>query len=308
MSYTPPKISLDAPQAIARVDELVGNTQLVLLASESPEGKAPIYLKMENTNPSGSIRDRYIAEVLQRSVDAGQTMAGDQVAIAGLDDSAVSAALLGGMLGLEVHVFTPHDSCERLLQMIDRASATLHFTPDDLGLEHATEQAASWARVEPDRLYIEGFRREAVRDSYRAIAQEILLATGDKKLGSFITSVSTGGTFKQVAPYLREHYPDLTVGGAVLIDIDPEPLRQHDRDVLERIDLELAWSIRDEVARHDGFILGPKGAACVALARQLQEQLPPDEMIIALNPDAGQRYLGWEHCPLFKTSKKPQHT
>ena len=74
------------PRAVERIDALIGNTPLVKLNEVGGDDGADIFVKMENTNPSGSIRDRYITEIIARAVEAGHLFRGDSVALAGLDD------------------------------------------------------------------------------------------------------------------------------------------------------------------------------------------------------------------------------
>lgn len=291
----------DKPVVVRRVEELIGNTPLVKLRNIGARDAAPIYVKMESANPSGSMRDRYIAEILERAVEAGQVMPGDHVAMAGMGDSALSIALLGRQLRLHIHVFAPEDASRRLHDLVVKAGADIHWTSVEGGLSGAIDAAAAWSRQAPDRFYVDAFRRQAVRDAYRGIASEILLALRGKPLGAFITSVSTGGTFREVSPHLRQRHPSLFMGGAVLIDVDISSLKDHKRDVLKRFEIPHAFEVRDEIAQKEGLILSPKGAACVALAVELQSKLPPDQIIVALNPDTGQRYLGWEDKPLFKS-------
>ena len=299
----------EGPQGpvVRLVDELVGHTPLVRLRSVGDPGGAPIYVKMENLNPSGSVRDRYLTEILERAVGAGQLVRGDSVVMAGVDDSSVSAALLSALLGVRVRVFAPEGSGQRLLQMLQRYRADIVLTSADEGLPGAIAQAAHWARQAPDRLYVDGFRREAVLGAYVGIATEIVEALAARPLGAFITSVTTGATFRHVARELRQTHPNLTVGGAVLIDAQFEELGALPNNILQRISMEQAWAMRDQVARQEGLLLGPKGAAGVALALQQQERLPADHVIVAMNPDAGQRYLGWEERTVF-TSFKARHT
>jgi cysteine synthase A len=291
-----------APRAavVGRIDLLIGSTPLVRLRRVGDGAAAPIYVKLEQHNPSGSIRDRYIAEVLERAFEAGQTVAGDTIAIAGLDDSGVSAALIGGRLGLKTRVFAPRGSSKRLLQLIERLGAQVEWTDEAEGLAGAATRAAQWAREASDRLYVDALRRQAVREAYAAIADEILTALKGQPLGSFITSVTTGATFVEVSRRLREHHPMLRVGGAVLLDRDLESLGATGQDVLRRYAMEQAWQMRDEVARREGLMLSPKGAASVLLALELQRNVPPDHIIVALNPDAGQRYLGWENQAVYR--------
>lgn len=287
------------PVSVERVDRLIGNTPMVRLRRVGNASGAPIYIKLENLNPSGSIRDRYMAEILQRSVEAGMMMGGDRIALVAVDDSAVAAALLGGLLGLRLHVFAPQGSSQRLVRMLTRFGAEITWTEEAFGIPGAVEAAVAWTRGGPDRFYIDAFRREAVCEAYSAVAEEVLRALDGQAIGAFVTSVSTGGTFREVSPYLRRSHPSLKMGGAVLVDREVEHLVQHPQDVLRRVTLEEAWEMRDLVAEREGLLLGAKGAACVLLALELQVSMSPDEAIVALNPDAGARYLGWEDKPLF---------
>lgn len=285
---------------VHRMDELIGNTPLVRLDRMGDPDGASIYVKLEQLNPSGSIRDRYIAEILQRSIEAGQMVRGDAIAISGLDDSAVSAAFLGQLLGLEVHAFIPKSSNPRLLGMLKRYNAKITWTPEEDGIQGAVDRAVHWAREGVgERFYIEGFRRQAVRDAYAGISGEILEALSGHTLGAFVSSVSTGGTFRQVSKHLKETHPDLLVAGAVLIDVAFEKLGAQPGDRLERCDMAKAWRARDEVASKQGLLLSPKGAACVSLALELQQNIPSNQVIVCINPDAGQRYLGWEDHSLY---------
>lgn len=279
---------------VERIDDLLGNTPLIRLKRMgNPEG-APIYVKMENFNPSGSIRDRYVAEILERAVAAGMALVGDTVALAGLDDSAVSAALVGNSLGLKTRIFAPKGANLRLLDLVERYGAEVEWTEKGRGIQGAVEKAASWARAGADRLFVDGNRREAVRDAYAGMAAEILQALQGVRLGAFITSVTTGGTFRHVARELRETKPTLNVGGAILGTLELPDFKEHQFNILERFTVEEAFSLRDEIARREGILTGPKGAVCIGLALKLQERLESEEVIVALNPDSGQRYLGWE--------------
>ncbi len=288
------------PLAFDRLSDLVGNTPLLRLGSLGDEGGAPVYLKLENRNPSGSIRDRYVLEIIERAMAAGQLMKGDTVAIAGIDDSAISAAFIGSVLGLRVRVWAPKGSSKRLVPLIRRWGASIEWTPDEDGLEGAIATAAEWARPEPTRLYVDGYRRHAVREAYRLMAHEILRTLGGTPLGGFVTSVTTGGTYRAVDAELRQHHPMLQVGGVHLTENEfADPDRP---DGVEEMTLAEAFEWRDRIARAEGLLVGPKGAACVKLALEMQGRVRPDQAIVALNPDAGQRYLGWETKPLYRAT------
>lgn len=302
-----PNDALDTAElrSVRRIDELVGQTPLVKLNHVIDEHGPDVYVKMENTNPSGSIRDRYISEIVTRAVDAGYTVAGDTLALAGIDDSTVAAALLTNLLDLGLRVFAPEHSSKRLLPLIERYGADIEWTDEEDGLGGAIDEAAKWARQAADRMYVDGYRRQAVQDSYTEMADEILEALHGRILGAFITSVTTGGTFRHVARELRETHPALQVGGAVLTDYDFPELQGNAYNRLRKVSLQEAWQMRDQVAQNEGLLLGPKGAAAVLLAIEMREEIPDEEVIVALNPDSGQRYLGWEDKQLFEVTFQP---
>lgn len=292
-------------RTVRRIDELVGQTPLVKLNRVVDEGGPDVYVKMENLNPSGSIRDRYVSEIITRAVDAGYIVAGDELAVAGIDDSSMAAALLTNLLQLHLRVFAPSHSSKRLVPLIERYGAEIVYTDEALGLNGAIDEAAAWARQGADRMYVDGYRRKAVTDSYADMAEELLEALHGRILGAFITSVTTGGTFRHVAKELRQTHPALQVGGAVLTDRDFADLKGHAYNRLRKVSLSEAWQMRDRIARQEGLLLGPKGAAAVLLAIEMRQDVPEQEAIVALNPDSGQRYLGWEQQPLFEVTFQP---
>ncbi len=279
---------------VERLDELVGNTPLVKLDRTGDAQGPPIYVKLENLNPSGSIRDRYVAEILERAVAAGTLVAGDTVALAGLDDSAVAAGTIANILGVKTRIFAPEKTRTRLLELIEKQGSAVVWTPEEEGLRGAVDRAAAWSRKRADRMYVDGYRREAVRDAYAGMAAEILRALKGETLGAFITSISTGGTFRHVARELRETRPTLNVGGAILGELELPEFKEHRFNSLERFSVEQAFQWRDQVARKEGLLLSPKGGACVGLAVELQSKIETSEPLVVLNPDSGQRYLGWE--------------
>ncbi len=278
---------------VERMDELIGATPLLHLEGFTDPGPA-VYVKMESMNPTGSIRDRYLAEILRRAFDAGQLVRGDVVSMAGIDDCSVAGAFLARRLGVRLKVFAPEDASRRLLPLVEKYGAEIEWLEGGVGWGEAVEYAAEWARHSADRMFVNGYRREAVRDAYAVVADEILESLGGRPVGAFITSVTTGGAYRQVAGELRETHPEMLVGGAVLSDREFPALADDNQNILRDVSLAEAWQVRDRLAAETGLLVGPKGAAAIRVGLDLRERLDPDSAVVALNPDAGQRYLGWE--------------
>ena len=274
----------------------IGETPLFRL-SRTGDPSRPIFVKLENANPSGSIRDRYIQEIVERGLRAGQIQRGDTLVLAGIDDSAVSAAYLAGVHGLNAVVFAPESSSKRLVQVLE-GHAKLFWTEDSEGLEGAVQTAAAYARDSIERIYVDGYRRQAVKDAYGALAQEIVSDLGETVLGGFVTSVTTGATFREVSRVLRARQPQLEVRGVRLVE--SEIATDEQNPFIRQAAMEDVWRLRDEVFEKEGLLLGPKGAACVLECLQLQSEIPQGRAVVALNPDSGSRYNGWEDQKLFR--------
>ena len=300
------------PRSTARpvadsVLDLIGATPLIELSRAVPHDEgATIFVKHEGYNPGGSLRDRTLLEILNCASGSGLLKAGDEIVLAGANNSAISAALIAHSRGYRVRVFHPRDGDRRLLKLLMETGARLSRSPRGEGLEGAREAAVAYASEGADRIFIDGTRREATVGAFRAIARELIQALGDTRLGGVVTSVSTGAAFRHLAQALREHNPEIEVAGVMIeapeerraLYDDVAPDQRPTTDDLKEVRGELiqiaeieAWRMRGQIARREGVLLGPKGAAAVLGALQIRHAVPPGQAIVALSIDGGQRYL-----------------
>jgi cysteine synthase A len=286
---------------------LIGQTPLIEVARLFEAHEPRIYVKHEGSNPGGSIRDRTVLEILDNAAASGLLYRGDELVMAGASNSAVSAAMIANVRGYPVAVFHPEGATERLLHLLTEAGATIERTPEVDGMEGAVDAAADYAQEHSGRIFIDAGRREALTDAIHHIAREIVTGLSGRSLGAFVTSVSTGATLRHVARELRKHYPELIVVG-VRIQTPPEresfyddvatpitwsPLGEVEAELIEVTEVE-AWSMRQRAVRRTGLLLGPKGASALIGAQRLRDRVAPDQAIIALSIDGGQRYFGAE--------------
>ena len=103
-----------------------------------------------------------------------------------------------------------------------------------------------------------------------------------------------GACFRHIGPAVENYYCTGLTENEFVSDELPVGV--------DAITLAETWAWRDEIAHKEGLLLGPKGAACVKMAVEFQDRVASDDQaIVALNPDAGYRYLGWEDKTLFRT-------
>ncbi len=289
------------------ITELIGHTPLIELGRLAPDAPE-VLVKHEGFNPGGSIRDRTVLEILDNAFASGLLRRGDEVVIAGATNSAVAACVIGQARGCSVTVFHRAGGPRRLLELLSRAGANLIQT-STAGLDGTVLEAANYARDSHDRIFIDAGRREALQDAMRHIAREIIEALEGRHVGAFVTSFSTGSTLRIVSKELRVQYPELTVVGVKIAT--PESRDGFYDDVAPSLVLDAAtragadaqrlvmteseaWRARALIARTEGLLLGPKGAAAALTALRLRPHIPADRAIVALSIDGGHRYFGAE--------------
>lgn len=318
--------NLDVWPAAHDLTELIGHTPLIELGKIVDPDGPEILVKHEGYNPGGSIRDRTVLEILDSAASSGLLYRGDEIVMAGATNSALALATIGNARGYRATIFHAKQASRRLVKLLQHAGVTLKFV-DGTNLD-AVEAAASYARENAGRIFIDAGRREALQDAIHHIAREILEALDGQSVGAFVTTFSTGATLKHVATELRKQYPELVVLGIQIQT--PTERRDFYHDVSPSITMERdpigdanaqkiaiteqdAWLARSYLARAEGLLLGPKGAAAVLGAMKLRAQIPPDRAIVALSIDAGQRYFGAEPEPvraaleIARTKTNPKH-
>jgi cysteine synthase A len=111
----------------------IGNTPLVELRHVVPEGSARVVVKLESTNPTGSMKDRVARAIVERAAADGRLRPGGTVVEYTAGTTGISLALVCAALGYKAHfVFSDAFSNEKRLTM--RAyGAEITDVPSDSG-------------------------------------------------------------------------------------------------------------------------------------------------------------------------------
>ncbi len=187
----------------------------------------------------------------------------------------------------------------------------IHLTPAVEGMTGAVFAAQELLREHPDYFMPQQFENPANPEVHRrTTAQEILEAT-EKRLHVFVAGVGTGGTVTGVGEVLKERVP-----GVRVIGVEPtrSPVLSGGRarphgiqgigasfvpGVLNRAVLDEIMQVRDEdatatsrrLAREEGLLVGISAGANVWAACRVAETLTPDQVVVTVLCDTGERYL-----------------
>lgn len=293
----------------------IGNTSLLPLRKIVPENGSRILLKLENENPTGSMKDRMALAMIEAAeADGRLTSDGSVVEYTG-GSTGVSLSLICAVKGYPLHIVTSDAFAQEKLDHMKILGAKLQIVPSQSGrmTEKLTRDMVEAARIITEKTG--GFWTDQLNNrdqiaAYHKMAGEIWIQTnGD--VDGFVQSVGTAASLRGTGEALRRHNeqirivavepaesPVLSGGKPGAHKIDGVgagfvvPLWQDDiADQIEKVSTEEATTMALRLAREEGLFAGTSTGANVIAALRLAEQLEPAATIVTLMCDTGMKYL-----------------
>ena len=198
---------------MARYDSLlqaVGDTPLVGLPSLSPAPDVRLWAKLEDRNPTGSIKDRPALAMIERAEAAGVLTAGCTVLEPTSGNTGISLAMACKLKGYRLVCVMPENTSLERRQLLEMYGAQIISSPAAGGSNQAVAMAKKLAAEHPDWVMLYQYGNPANADAhYRGTGPEILrdLPT----ITHFVAGLGTTGTLVGTGRYLREHKPDVQI-------------------------------------------------------------------------------------------------
>ena len=193
---------------------LIGRTPLVRLRKVADS--APVFVKLEYMNPTGSHKDRIALYMIREAERRGLLEPGGLVVEASSGNTAISVAWLASQLGYRALIVVEEGVSPAKVALIRALGAEVVFAPRvPWGHpDHAVKLAERLA-AERGGVFLNQFENEAnVRAHYETTGPEIYRELGDS-IGAFVMGVGTGGTLAGVAKFLRERGVQARIVGVV---------------------------------------------------------------------------------------------
>ncbi|MBL1221692.1 cysteine synthase A [Chryseobacterium sp. L7] len=293
--------------------ETIGNTPVVKI-NKLFGTEHEVWIKLEKSNPGGSIKDR-IALSMIGDAEAKGLLNKDSIIIEPTSgNTGIGLALVAAVKNYKLILVMPESMSLERRKIMESYGAEFVLTPREKGMKGAIEKAEELAQQTPNSWIPRQFDNPAnVKVHVETTAQEIL-KDFPEGLDYLITGVGTGGHITGIAKVLKQQFPNIKViavepelspvlsGGAPA----PHPLQGLgagfvpsilDTSVLDeivQIGKEEAFEYTKEAAKKEGLFVGiSTGAALAAVAKKLPE-IPAGSSILTVNYDTGERYLSIE--------------
>jgi len=191
----------------------VGRTPLVGLPRLSPSAEVRLWAKLEDRNPTGSVKDRAALAMVESAEADGTLRAGATILEPTSGNTGISLAMAARLKGYHLVCVMPENTSVERTQLLRMWGAEIVYSPAAGGSNEAVRVAKEMAAAHPEWVMLYQYGNPANADAhYRGTGPEILedLPT----ITHFVAGLGTTGTLMGVGRYLREHVPGIEVVAA----------------------------------------------------------------------------------------------
>ncbi|MEU4541643.1 cysteine synthase [Streptosporangium sp. NPDC023825] len=193
--------------------ESVGRTPLVGLPRLSPSEDVRIWAKLEDRNPTGSIKDRPALWMIEQAEKDGLLRPGCTILEPTSGNTGISLAMSARLKGYKLICVMPENTSEERRQLLRMWGAQIISSPAAGGSNEAVRVAKGLAEENPDWVMLYQYGNPANwRSHYESTGPEILEDL--PSVTHFVAGLGTTGTLMGVGRFLRERVPDVKIVAA----------------------------------------------------------------------------------------------
>ena len=191
----------------------VGHTPLVGLPNLSPSPEVRLWAKLEDRNPTGSVKDRVALGLIESAEKEGRLKPGDTILEPTSGNTGIGLAMAAKLKGYHLICVMPENTSEERRQILRMYGAEIISSNAAGGSNEAVRVAKELAAEHPDWVmpYQYGNPANALAH-YHGTGPELLADL--PTITHFVAGLGTTGTLMGVGRYLREQKPDVQIVAA----------------------------------------------------------------------------------------------
>lgn len=302
------------------VIEAIGNTPIIRLNKIGKGLKTEIFVKLETTNPGGSIKDRIAPFIIDAAEKSGALKPGGTIVEATSGNTGMGLAMVGIVRGYKCICVMSSKQSEDKVNMLRAMGVEVVVCPSDVEPEDPRSYysvADRLAKERPNAFLANQYHNPANGEAHYKTTGPEIWEQMDGKLDYYVAGVGTGGTISGTSKFLKEKNPKLrTIGidpvGSILTeykrtgkmseahsyliegvgeDIIPGNVKFEYIDEFVQVNDQDAIAMLHRLAKEEGLFVGSSCGLAVAGAIKAAEKLNGGRMLVIL-PDGGSKYLG----------------
>ncbi|WP_228939736.1 PLP-dependent cysteine synthase family protein, partial [Photorhabdus thracensis] len=293
--------------------QTIGNTPVVMLDGKYTKG-VNVFLKMENINPGGSIKDRIAVAMLERAEAQGELRPGMVVIEPSSGNTAIGLAMACAVKGYRFIAVLDRMVPIAKRDKIRAFGAEIIFLPEfEAGVDtvkYRIDLTKEIIKAYPNAFSPMQFENQVNPDEhYHSTGRELYETFGDNLTACFSTAGSCG-TLTGISRYLKEKNPQVRIYGvepvgSIIFGGEPGKYLVQGAGlaftptILDCSNIDFTLKVADidafrmarKLARNEGILIGGTGACAVSAALDRLDDFKPGDNIVVIIPDSGERYI-----------------
>lgn len=188
----------------------VGGTPLVGLPRLSPTPDVRLWAKLEDRNPTGSVKDRAALSMIRAAEADGRLQPGATILEPTSGNTGISLAMAARVLGYRVVCVMPENTSSERRELLAMYGAEVVLSPAAGGSNEAVRVASRMAQAHPDWVMLYQYGNPAnAQAHYETTGPELLADL--PTITHFVAGLGTTGTLMGAGRFLREKVPGVEV-------------------------------------------------------------------------------------------------
>lgn len=284
------------------IEQTIGNTPMVRLQRLNPNSSNTILLKLEGNNPTGSVKDRAIFNMITQARVRGEISTGDTLIEATSGNTGIAFAMMAAVKNYNMILIMPENLSQERRDAMTAYGAELILVSEEAGMEGARDLADTMEKEGKGKQLDQFSNTDNLGAHINTTAQEIWQDT-DGKLTHFISAMGTTGTIMGVSETLKKHNKNIQIiglqpeDGAQIAGIRRWPKKYLPKifdaskvDTIMELSQTSAEKTTRDLATQEGIFSGVSSGGAVSSAIELSKKVN-NATIVTVIYDRGDRYL-----------------
>lgn len=290
------------------VTDLIGRTPIIRIRNLTGPEDATVYAKLEWFNIGGSVKDRLALYIIEYAESAGRLTKEKQILEATSGNTGIALAMIAAAKGYKFTLIMPESVSVERRRIIRAYGAELILSPGQKGTAGAIELKQRMLKENPDNyIDVDQFKEPAnILAHYHTTGKEIIEQT-QGHLDMVVVGIGTAGTGVGTSMRVKETNPDAKVIGVtpkigtaiqgLRNPKEPFPTQLYRPEWFDEVieigedEKPATFKVAQEMAKREGLLIGMSAGSIMSVALKKAKELGKNKTIVAILPDAGERYL-----------------
>jgi len=299
--------------------EMIGNTPILKL-SKFDTGPCDLFIKLENQNPGGSIKDRIAVNMIEAAEKEGKIKPGGTIIEATAGNTGLGLGLVAAQKGYQLILVIPDKMSPDKIRHIRAMGVDVRLTRSDVQKGHPEyyqDYAKRLASEIPNSYFIDQFSNPNNPRTHMVDTGPEILRQMDGDIDAMVVGVGSSGTITGLGRYFHEHAPacEMIVAdpeGSILAEkINNDNIVQAGSWLVEGIgedfippicDLSLvtraytisdreAFQVQRDLLEREGIIAGSSTGTLLGAALRYCREQTTAKRVLTFAADTGNKYL-----------------